>query len=526
MCTSVASYLVTVHAEAARGALRPAPAVRVHRVRDVLGRHSVALACLATLVVHLLSLSRRLGPDEGGFAMVAAHWRDPGPYLYGPQWVDRPPGLIGLFAVADHLGPYGVRLTATFLAVVLVAAVAAAAHVLGGRPAAAWAAWCAFASASSVMLESHELNGELAAATLVAVSIAVLVRALRTAGTAHRALMLGALAGGSAATALLMKQDFVDGFVFAAVLVTGAVVGRRPRSAPLAPTVGGFVGGASLVGAAALVWAAGHAGVGALVYAMYGFRQDATVVIAHWSFAAPQRRLVELIRTSLVTGLLVLLVQLAASRAGRVRRTGPLGWALTAAIGTEVFGIVAGGNFWSHYLIALIPAVSLAAGLVAARRAQGWRVTRVLVVATAALTATVAPLAALHAAHQPSAAWTTGRWVAAAAEPGDSIVVPFTHANLIQASGLRPGYPYAWSLPTRTLDPDLSLLTTTLSGPSGPTWVVRWDAPHLWGLDPGNQVDAALQAHYRLVATVCGHAVWLHDGATRPTGAPPSRHAC
>ena len=45
--------------------------------------------------------------------MVAQHWQQGGRFLYGPQWVDRPPGLIALFAAAEHLGPYGVRLGAT-----------------------------------------------------------------------------------------------------------------------------------------------------------------------------------------------------------------------------------------------------------------------------------------------------------------------------------------------------------------------------------------------------------------------------
>src|SRR5664279_749575 len=104
-------------------------------------RHSVALACLATLTVHLFSVTRQLGSDEGGFAMVARHWLDGGPFLYGQQWVDRPPGLIALFDMAQRLGPYGVRLTATLLAVALVAALASAAEAVGGRSAARWAAW-------------------------------------------------------------------------------------------------------------------------------------------------------------------------------------------------------------------------------------------------------------------------------------------------------------------------------------------------------------------------------------------------
>jgi len=61
----------------------------------------------------------------------------------------------------------------------------------------------------------------------------------------------------------------------------------------------------------------------------------------------------------------------------------------------------------------------------------------------------------------------------------------------------------------RTLDPGLTLLTHTLAQPgSAPTWVVRWDSPHTWRLDPHNHLTNALETHYRQVAVVCGHPVW------------------
>jgi hypothetical protein len=63
-------------------------------------------------------------------------------------------------------------------------------------------------------------------------------------------------------------------------------------------------------------------------------------------------------------------------------------------------------------------------------------------------------------------------------------------------------------------------------GNPAPTWVVRWDQAHPWGLDPNNHVDAALQAHYRAVADVCGHTVWLHDGVTRHLSATLPTSAC
>ena len=163
-----------------------------------LTRWSVLLACLATAVVHLLYLTRQLGVDEGGFAMVARFWRSGGHFLYGPSWVDRPPGLIAVFAAAERLGPYGVRLAATGFAVVLVAAVASAADAIGGRPAARWAAWTGFALVSSMLIQAERLNGELVAATFVAVSMAAVVRAVRVSRGGVHAALLGLLAGAAA----------------------------------------------------------------------------------------------------------------------------------------------------------------------------------------------------------------------------------------------------------------------------------------------------------------------------------------
>jgi hypothetical protein len=492
--------------------------------------------------VHLLSLTQRLGSDEGGFAMVARHWQQAGGYLYGPQWVDRPPGLIAVFATVEHLGPYGVRLGATLLAVGLVAALAWAAEAVGGRPAAKWAAWAGFAFASSVLLEAQRLNGELAAAMFVTVSVGATLRAVRVSRSRTRTVLLGVLAGAAAMSGVLMKQNFVDGFVFAAVLVGVGLATRVNRLAYRPSQVlyvgAAFVAGALVPAAAAVAWARQHGGVGQLVYAVVGFRADASAVLAASSFTAPLHRLETLTLLAWLSGLLLLGGHLAFSHRRRLLRLDPLPWAVAATGGVELVGVFAGANFWSHYLIALIPMVALAAALSVNSRAPGARWTRRLVVLAVAVTAVASPVAAVNAAHGSSQAYTTGRWVARAAAPGDTIVVPFTHPNVINASGLTPGYPYAWSLPVRTLDPRLTLLTHVLdarphrsrsNGPSGvsaPTWVVRWDEPHPWGLDLHNRVDAALHTHYRAVADVCGHTVWLHDGLHRHVSATPPASAC
>ena len=281
-------------------------------------RHSVALACAATLGVHLLSLTRQLGPDEGGFAMVARYAGTSGGYLYGPQWVDRPPGLIALFAVADHLGPYGVRLTAAVLAVGLVAAVAWAAEAVGGRAAARWAAWTGFAFASSVLLQAQRLNGELAAATFVAVSIAAL--AARAPGLDHPDPDRTPRPAGRCirgAWRSLMKQSFVDAFVFAGVLLLAGSGTRANRLTYRPPrvlvTLGAFAAGAAVPGVATVWWARDHGGIRRLMYAVVGFRADAAWVMAHWSLAAPLHRAGALAMVACLSGLLFLLAHLAFS---------------------------------------------------------------------------------------------------------------------------------------------------------------------------------------------------------------------
>ena len=62
--------------------------------------------CLLAAVAGLCWLpyaGRRLSPDEGGLLLLASQW-SPGSSLYGDYFVDRPPGLIALAAVADAAG--------------------------------------------------------------------------------------------------------------------------------------------------------------------------------------------------------------------------------------------------------------------------------------------------------------------------------------------------------------------------------------------------------------------------------------
>jgi hypothetical protein len=259
---------------------------------------------------------------------------------------------------------------------------------------------------------------------------------------------------------------------------------------------------------------------------MYGFRVDASSVMASWSWDAPLHRLGVLTLMALLSGLVVLIVHLALSQRRRLAAVNPLAWAIAATAAFELAAMLVGGNYWSHYLIGLIPMVALAAGLSAQSGVPRWRWTRGLVVVAAIATALVSPVVVLFVHGAASPADTTGRWIGDSADPDDTLVVLHTHPNVVQASDLRPGYPYSWSLPVRTLDPKLSLLLETLAGPDAPTWVVRWDPDYFWGLDPTGRVDATLAARYRSVGTVCGHPVWLLNGVDRQLAARPPASAC
>jgi hypothetical protein len=486
-------------------------------------RRGVLLACMLTFGVHLLYLSRELSSDEGGFVMVARGWHSPGPYLYGEQWVDRPPGLMVVFGAAQALGALGPRLMAAAFATVLVAAGAWAARSVRGAQAASWAAWTAFALASSPLLDAYQLNGEIIASAFVLVSVAAALHAVYRSGSGARALLLGVLAGAAGGAALLVKQNFADGLVFVGVLLAASAVLRRFPVSRVLSTAAGFVVGAVVPLTAAVVWAGAHGGVRALVYATYGFRAAASDVVADGSWHAPEARLLRLLGLALASGLVLLMGQLLVSQRRALLARSPLVWAVTAAAALELVGVVLGVNYWPHYLIGLLPMVVLAAG-VACRSGspgQGW--TRRLVLVAVATTVVAAPIGAVAVHTYRSHPYLVGRWVAASSRPTDSVTVPFSHPNVIEAAGLTSPYPYSWSLPVRTLDPGLVLLTKTLDRPLGaPTWVVRWDGPHAWGLDSRDRLGDALAAHYRQVAVVCGHPVWLHRGVHRALAPVPA----
>lgn len=482
--------------------------------RDAIRRRpamEVAAVAVAAMGLHALFLGVPLAPDEGGYLLVARQWHGGGPFLYGQFFVDRPPLLIATFAVAGLGGAFGIHLLATLCAGVVVLAAGWAGWAVAGNAAARWSALIAAELSASTLIDAQELDGELLAIPFVMVACALLLHAWYRAPRLRY--VFAVAAGISATAALLVKQNFVEGLVFAAVFLGLHVLRGTDRRAAVLMAAGFGIGAAGSL-AVVVTWAASQGKLGALWFATVTFRAEAGSVIRTASWHAPGARLVQMIVIAGVTGIVVLSVLAGLTYRSALRRRDPLAWALAAGFGVEVAGVVLGGSFWMHYLVGIIPMLSLAVGTAAAR-GLSWHTPalRVVVLLACAVTVVTAPIDAAKSQIFGKEADRVGSWLGRAAATGDTAVVTFTHPNVLQSSGLSSPYPYLWSLPARTLDPHLALLERTVQGPRAPTWIVEFNHFDTWHLD----VDFAklVASRYRVVAKPCGYPVWLRDDVTR-----------
>lgn len=466
---------------------------------------AVAAAVLLGVLLRLPFLDDPLEPDEAGYLLVARQWHLLDPHLYGSLWVDRPPLLLLLFRLADAWGPYGVRLLGLVAVALLATAAGVAGAMVSGRRGAVAAALVAGTLASSYAIGGQEVDGELLGTPLVMVCCVLTLLALRV---RRGGPWLGVLAGVAGTSAVLVKQNLLDGLVFACVLlVTTWVVERRPDAGRV---LAGGVAGIVATLAAVVAWTrASGVGLGPLLDAVYGFRVAADAVINGGDTSRPLQRAALLGVVAALSGMVALLAVVARHTTPRLRHGDPLAVAVLVTALYGVVGIVAGGSFWTHYLIELVPVLALGAAVAGGRRI-------VLGIVLAAVVAAGVGVALGARTGEPEAtATSTGRLLRDAARPGDGVVVTYGHANVVHASGLGTPYPYLWSLPMRVRDPHLDGLVGLLDGERAPTWLVEWDGFDSWGIDPDGRLAATVAKHYEQVATVCGHAVWLHDARPR-----------
>ena len=445
----------------------------------------VAALAAAAALCWLPFLGRTPSPDEGGLLTVAGQWA-PGSSLYGDYWVDRPPLLIGLFALADGLGG---ALALRVLGLVAVVAHGRAGgrhrppgrrtpgHDEGGgaarrrpprccwRPRSSAAPWSARScwACRSCWPGSRRRWSRWS-------------RADRTSST-----WWAIAAGAAGAAAFLVKQNIVDVAVFVAVM---AALSRR-RAAGLRLVGGAAVGAVAMTAVVLGVAATRGTGPAGVWDAVVVFRAEAAGIIAQSDNPATGKRLGGVLVALVFSGAPLLAGALARTSA-RGRATGPspagLRYAAWALLAWEMFVVLVGGGYWLHYLMGLVPGLVVLAA--ASARASPRRYPRLVAAYAYTACSTVAVLCwvlvnPIERPEEPAIAY-----LAAHARPGDTAVVAFGTPNILQGAGLQSPYPQLWSLPARVRDPQARELADVLTGPEAPTWlVVSGRSVTTWGID-------------------------------------------
>ncbi|TCI98641.1 hypothetical protein [Aeromicrobium sp. IC_218] len=452
---------------------------------------------LLAVLVRLPRLDAPLSPDEGGFLMVAAQWA-PGSSLYGDYWVDRPPLLMGIFAVADALGG-SVPLRLLGAAAVLVSVLLAgrvAALVAPGRPSApVLVAVVVAALASTPLHGAQDVNGELLAMPFVLAGLLALVAGT---GPARSDALAWAAAGVLAACAVTIKQSVVE-VVVAALVAAVWVARRRPREA-LRLLAAGAAGAVVTLGLV-LGWAASR-GTGPLDLwdATVLFRIDAGRVIQTSSTSATDARAAGLVLAFVASGAAVVAVACLLPRRGAVRRPSlPLVLALAVLV-TELVVVAGGGSYWRHYLVGTVPGLALLLAATLERSPRPSRLVRLAVTGTAA-SALVALVPSLATAQAPTDDDRLVTYLHENAGPEDTAVTAFGNPALLREAGLTSPYEHLWSLPVRVRDPRLDELRGVLER-ERPTWVlVSGPTLRTWGVDAA-AAQIVLDRDYAVVAVI------------------------
>lgn len=480
---------------------------------------------LATVLARLLGLTDPVRADEAGFTLVARAWSPTADSVYGPYFVDRPPLLVAVYGALDALaGPLTVRVVGALACGLLVLLAAYAGRLVAGARARCWAALAVASVCVNPLVDLVGVKGELLGAPLVmgAVVLALLaVRRGHAPGDRWRAVGLAAAAGCCASLPLGLKQSLVGGLVFTGVLLLAAAAWRRIGPRRLLATALAALAGAAVPVLAQAGWAVG-AGVDldTLWYAVATFRSDASEVLAAQPSGAPLSRAVVLAAVGVGAGLVLVVGGFVVHAVGEWADDPVLTLAVAAMLAVDATALVLSGSYWRDYLFALLPSAALAAALLTRRRPSRRATAMRWVVGFSALSAVVCVLGWVVlqvGGLQPHPEADTGRAVARAAEPGDTLTVFGGRADLQLASGLPSPYTHLWSLPMRTMDPDLRDLEALLRSADRPTWLVEWVPLETWTPEAGSRLREVLEEHYRRHGTGCSDApVWLARGVERP----------
>lgn len=506
-------------------------------------------SALLAVLARFPGLMWPLRPDEAGFLLVARTWDPTADSVYGPHFVDRPPLLLAVVRAVDAVGgPYALRVVGAVACGAAVLLVAALVHELARhlpRPArprplrlvTTGSAILTAAFLTTPQIDAVATKSEVLGVPLLLTSALLTLRAVRLRAPGAAALS-AAGAGLVALLAIGLKQSLVGGVVFAAVFWTTSLITRRITGATFVRLALAASLGALVPVLATVAWAlAAGVDLSTLWYAVVSFRGDASAVLAAEPNPAAENRVLTLLLISVTTGMALVVVWCVARSAQTVRMLPVAGLAALTTLVVDLLVVGMSGSFWTPYLFTPITSLMILWACVRVsdlpdpgprRRmlltGRRWRRPRleVVLVALCALS-TVASLTGWVVDWRtgpPPRQHLVGQAVGAASTPGDRLVVYGGRADIQFSSGLASPYTHLWSLPMRTLDPELVELEALLRDPDrAPTWFVTAVGLDAWrgqGLD----LTDALEEYYRPLTTLCG-TYEVHHLTSSPTPEVP-----
>lgn len=489
-------------------------------------RRVVTIAAVAAMVLRFPGLMWPIRPDEAGFTLVARAWEARPDSLYGTYWVDRPPPIIALVKLSDMVGgPLFIRAVAALGCALLVVAAARTAYLLAGSRAARWTAIATAAVTSNTMIDSVAAKGEILGIPLVVTSFWLALEALRVLDERPRAAL--GLAFGSGLLGMLtvgLKQNMATGLAFGGVVLLASALLRQISWGRFWQLAAAALAGAAVPLGATVAWClAAGVRLETLWYATYGFRSDALVVLSSQDGAAPAGRAVTLAVVFVASGMVLLVAWFLANLPQAWRRHAPATAATVVVLLVDGAGVVLGGSYWRPYLLGMVPGIVLCVALVAGAGDLRGRVMRACVAVAAFSTAvsTVVWVVNNFRGAEPPTEIYTGESIGAVSEPGDTIVVFGGRADIVFASGMESPYQHLWSLPTRTLDPQLEELEALLASDEAPTWFVVWVPLTTWDGSGHPELVDLLVERYDLVTRGCDdRPIWVRSDVEREVPQP------
>ena len=208
----------------------------------------------------------------------------------------------------------------------------------------------------------------------------------------------------------------------------------------------------------------------------------------------------------------------------------PLTAAVAALLLVDVAGLVLGGSFWRDYLFPLLPGHRPLRGPARPAAHQTRRRDAVGHLGGHACRrscSSSAGSATRRSALQEFDEVDTGKALQAVAEPGDSLVVFGGRADLQITSGMASPYEHLWSLPMRTMDPDLTDLDGRRRRAGRADLDRRVGAASTPGpSEHGGELAALVEERYEPHGSGCGtepddpRTVWLLKGTDRDLPSP------